>query len=601
MLSTRIRVVIIFFIIFWIAILTRVYYISIKSHSYYDEISKRNSIKTEYIAPLRGFIYDRNNNPLAINELGFSVGLTPQLSKKSKLEELENELDFLVNIFPLFKKEELRKKYMRLDSVYEHNIIQIIDFINYEEGIKNFSKVNLRNNSFITITSKRYYPFNDLASHVIGYVGKTNEKEAEQDPIAKLVGYTGKTGIEKYYNDVLKGSEGSKVIKVTALNEEIETISKTEPESQNVKLSIDIELQRYISELFKGKSGTVVVMDIKDGSILSAISFPEYNLNSFVTGISHEEWKAMAEDFNHPFTNKLVNGLYPPGSVIKMSMAMALINSGVITPQKIVFCPPYIELGGRIFRDWKAAGHGDTDLKKALRVSSDVYFYKGALEAGIDNITLDLERHGFGVKTGVDLPNEFIGIAPGRSWKMEKYGQPWYQGETVNTAIGQGYFLVTAMQVARNVGMVASGKNITPHFISEINGIKVEYDSLDNIFNKDEKKALGVIRDGMYEACNAQTGTANRHVKSKVKIACKTGTAQVVGIPQEEKVRMKESELEYYQRSHAWLTSYGPYKNPRFVVSVMVEHGGGGGSATGETVSKIYDKLYDMGYIKTLQ
>lgn len=601
MTNVRIRVVIAIFIIFWVLILTRVYYISIKSHSYYEEISKRNSIKTEYLAPQRGLIYDRNGNPLAINELGFSIGLVPGLSRKSKLDTLDKELDFLIENFPLLDKEELKKRYLRSDSAYEHNTITVADFINYEDGIKNFTKTNIRENASMILTTKRFYPYDSLASHIIGYVGKTNEKEAENDPVAKLVGYTGKTGIERYYNDVLKGTEGIKEAKVTALNEEIEIISKKEPQNHDITLSIDIELQKYISELFKDKSGTVIVMDIEDGSIISALSFPEYDLNMFVSGISHDEWKALAEDFNHPFTNKLVNGLYPPGSVIKMSMAMSFINSGVLTPKTVVFCPPYIELGGRIFRDWKSAGHGDTDLKKAIRVSSDVYFYKGALEAGIDNITPVLERHGFGVKTGVDLPNEFIGIAPGRSWKMDRYGVPWYQGETVNTAIGQGYFLVTAMQVARNVGMVASGKNLMPHFIKEVDGVNMEYSSLDNIFNDAEKAALPTIREGMYEVCNSPTGTAFRHIKTKVKIACKTGTAQVVGIPQEEKVRMKESELEYYQRSHGWLTSYGPYKNPKYVVSVMVEHGGSGGSATGDTVSKIYDKLYEMGYIKTLE
>jgi penicillin-binding protein 2 len=583
-------------------ILIRVYYISVKSHSYYNEISKRNSTKTEYLAPQRGLIYDRNGKTLAINELGFSISISPQLSKKSKLSILENELDFLVEHFPHLQKDELKKRYLRLDSAYEHDNIKIVDFIKYEDGIKSFTKTNLRENSFISLVSKRYYPYGSLASHVIGYVGKTDKNEAAADPVAKLVGYTGKTGIEKYYDSVLKGSEGSKKTKVTALNEKIEVISKEEPKNQDIKLSIDIELQKYISELFGKRSGTAIVMDINDGSILAAVSYPEYNLNKFVTGISQEEWKSMIEDFNRPFTNKLVNGLYPPGSVVKMSVAMAFINHGAITPKKIVFCPPFIELGGRMFRDWKSDGHGDTDLKKAIRVSSDVYFYKGALDTGIDNIEPVLKRHGFGVRTGVDLPNEFIGIMPGRSWKMDKYKQPWYHGETLNTAIGQGYFLVTAMQVARNVGMIASGKNLVPHFIREIDGLEIKYDSSsDEIFNDKERAVLPTIKEGMYEVCNMPTGTASRYINSKVKIACKTGTAQVIGISQEEKVRMKESGLDYHQRSHAWLSSYGPYKNPKYVVSVMIEHGESGGRATGDTVSRIYDKLYSLGYIKTTE
>ncbi|MFV0481575.1 MAG: penicillin-binding protein 2 [Campylobacteraceae bacterium] len=600
MTNTRIKIVISFFIFVWILLLTRVYYISIKSHAYYEEISKSNSVKTELLVPKRGFIYDRNKKPLAVNELGFAIGIKSQLSGKKNEHILDAELDFLVSQIPSLDKESLKRKYLRSDSPYEHEKIQVVDFMHYDNVINSFTQLNLRENISIYPITKRNYPYGSLASHVIGYVGKSNEEDNSKDAVAKLVGYTGKTGVEKYYDELLKGKIGSREVRVTALNEEIEEISRIASSSQNLYLSLDMELQEYIAKLFDGKSGSIIVMDISDGSILSALSFPEYDLNTFVTGISHDEWKAMSEDFNHPFTNKLVNGLYPPGSVVKMSMAMAFLDAKTITANTIIYCPPYIELGGRIFRDWKVDGHGDTDLKKSIRVSSDVYYYKLALESGIDAITPVIERLGFGVVTGIDLPNEFVGIAPGRDWKREKYNQPWYQGETVNTVIGQGYFLATTMQVARNIGMIASGKNIIPHFIKQVDDIEVAYGAEDNIFTDIEKKNLPVIREGMYEVCNSATGTASRHVNSKVKIACKTGTAQVVGIPQEEKVRMKESELEYYQRSHAWLTTYGPYKNPKYVVNILIEHGQSGGRAGGEIVSKIYDKLYEMGYITTL-
>ncbi len=596
----KIKIALVLFSSIWIILLAKVYYISIKSNVYYDGLARQNAIKTEELAPLRGSISDINGKPLAVNKLGFSIGITPGLSSKKNLNKLEKELYFLKSLFPLIKIDKLKKSYLKQDSPYAHQYVRVIDFMSYDNIIKEFTKLSLDKNLQIKISSKRYYPNGDLASHLIGYVGKSNLKEMEKDNISKLTEYIGKTGVEKYYNKVLEGEKGIKKVKVTAFNKEIQTISKKLPTSKNITLTIDIRLQKYISDLFKGKSGSIIVMNVKNGKILAAGSFPEYNLNNFVSGISEKEWKTLSSDFNHPFTNKITKGLYPPGSTIKMGVALAFLRSGLITPQTTIFDSGSITLGKRKFRCWKKGGHGYVNMEKAIRESCDVYFYDGALKVGIERISPTLKDLGFGEKTGVDLPNEFIGTVPGKKWKMNKYNQPWYRGETLITSIGQGYFLVTPIQIARYTALLATGFGITPHLIGSVDGTKVNFGKDTTIFSKNDKFYLRKIRKYMYEVTHALHGTATSHIHTKVQIAGKTGTAQVVGIPQGDKKRMKENELKYFKRSHAWLTTYGPYKNPQFVVTAIVEHGGHGGSAAGEIISKIYDKLLELGYIKTV-
>ena len=593
----RIKILLLLFLTFWLVLLVRIYYISIKSNTYYEELSKQNSIKTEDLTPLRGSILDRNAKPLSVNKLGFSVAIKPQLSSLRKKEILDKEINFLVKSIEGLEFEKLRRLYTRRDSPYSHKFVKVVDFISYDDVIEEFTRLSLRKNLEINIASKRYYPHGELASHIIGYVAKADSKDKQDSPMAKLTGFIGRTGIERYYNSVLAGQKGIKKTKVTAFNEKIKQIDKKLPTSSDIKLSLDLELQQYVSKLFASKSGTVVVMNAKNGEILAAGSFPEYDLNKFVTGISHKEWEILSNDFNHPFTNKLINGLYPPASVIKMGVALSFLESGLIAPSTSFYCTGSMQLGGRNFRCWKHTGHGKTDMKKAIRESCDDYFYKGSLRVGIDKISPVLRDLGFGKKTGIDLPHEFIGSVPGRAWKMQRYQKPWYKGETVISSIGQGYFLATPLQVAKYTALLATGYSVTPRFIKSIDGLSVEYSKKD-ILSPIQKRNLPLMRSAMRETISHPQGTGYRHIKSKVDIAGKTGTAQVVSIPQDKEKRMKESEVEHYRRSHAWFTTYAPYDDPQFVVTVLIEHGGSGGAATGETISKIYDKLLEMGYIK---
>lgn len=591
----RMRIVYAILILVWTILLVRIYYLSIKSNEYYEEIAEKNAIKTELIAPVRGQVFDIKGKPLAVNRLGFSVLVKPHLRKNEKV--LDEELKILTHTFTDLNVTKLKKEYLKNDSPYNQDFVEVIEFVDYDSMIPHFAKLSLRENIMIKPASKRHYPFNNLASHVIGYVGRANQKDVETDELTKLTNYTGRSGVERYYNQILQGSRGERKTKVTALNQEVEEISYSPATSKDITLTLESELQQYVTEAFNKDSGAVVVMSLKDGAILAAGSFPEYDLNPFVTGITQKEWDAIINNLDHPFTNKLVNSLYPPGSVVKMAMGMAFFDSGKIDPTTKIMCDPYFELGGRKFRNWKNYGYVNMTIVEALKESCDTYFYRGSYKVGIDIIAPVLEKYGFGVRSGIDLPNEYIGIVPNKDWKRTKSKEPWYQGDTLNTSIGQGSFLATPVQVARDTAIFASGVDMTPHFLHSIDGEIVEWKTKD-ILTPQEKSYLKYIRRGMYEVANVQGGTGFRALSaSKISLGAKTGTAQVVGISQSEKTRMKESEMKRYERSHAWITTYGPYEDPQFVVTVLVEHGSSGGSAGGPIVAKIYNKLLDMGYI----
>lgn len=600
----RMRLVVGFVLLFFIFLLSRVYYLSIKSNVYYEELAKQNAIKTEFLPPVRGQITDRNGTLLAINDLGFSISIKPYLSiKKSNKGILDKELSELTNLFPDLNASKLAEIYKRNDSYYNQDFIKVVDFIPYDEIIPHYSELNLNKTIKIDPVVKRKYPFGKLASHIIGYVGKANLQDVQENEIAKLSNYTGKSGIERYYNDILQGEKGTRVYKVNALNQEVEQLSYTPAMSNDIELTIDIELQSYLTSLFEGNAGAAIIMNVNDGSILAAGSFPEYDLNPFVTGISFKDWDELSNSLDHPFTNKLINGYYPPGSVVKMGVGLSFLNSKNISPSTQYVCNGSIELGGRFFRCWNRSGHGPVDLKHAIKYSCDVYFYNGSLQVGIDQISETLSRIGFGAKTGVDLPSEFVGTLPSKEWKMQRYRQSWFQGDTLNTAIGQGNFLATPMQIARYTAQIAKGGEVIPHFLKSIenNNTTIENQMDENkkeIFTLFEKSQLPYIRDAMYAVANEQGGTSYRYLHNlDVKVAAKTGTAQVVGFSQTDKNRVDEKQFEYYTRSHAWLTSYAPYSKPKYVVTVLLEHGGRN-ITSGATVAKIYQKMIDLGYFK---
>jgi len=593
------RFIVFVFIVIWLAIIVRIFSLSIESNKHYLKLSSQNTIKHEKIIPVRGEILDRNHEPIAINKLGFKIKLAPHLRSKKNIKLFNEEVDNIVKLLPKLKREKVVKNYIKKDSYYNHNFIDVVNFVPYKDIATVYTALNLRENIKILPSPKRYYPYKNVAAHIIGYVARANQKDIDKDKILDLIGYTGKTGIERQYNKFLQGTPGKRKIKVNASNLEIKEISYTSPSEDNkLTLNIDIKLQKYITELFKDKVGSVIVMGV-DGTILTASSFPNYDLNIFVSGMSYKMYADLSSSADHPFTNKLIHGLYPPGSIIKPFLGLLYITTD-LSAKWTVDCRSSLHLGGRVFRCWKKKGHRRTNLNKAIRESCDDFFYKGALVLGNKKMSAGLIRYGFASKTGIDLPNEFIGVVPSAEWKMKKYHKRWSIGETANMAIGQGDFLVTPLQIATGTALIATGRLPIPHLAKAIGSVKIKPEYRE-VLSKEEKQKLPIIQHAMYEVCNAPHGTARNYIHSKVILAGKTGTAQVVGIKQDIKKRKKEHELSYYRRSHAWLTTYGPYKNPQYVVTALVEHGGHGGHAAGSIVSDIYDKLLELGYIKKIR
>ncbi len=588
MKNLRYKLLLFVFIGFWGLLVLNLFILSVKNQEYYEKLAERNMTKKEFLVPTRGDITDRNDEFLATNELVFGVFLPSRLRQKELLEKIE----VIQKFFPNFSKEVLLNNYQKENSLYNHNLIKVVGFIPYAAMQPLYAKLIQTQGIFALPLDKRYYPNNALASHVLGYVGVASLQDLKDDEENQYSQIVGKTGIEKEYNKLLQGKVGYKIMRVNALNQELATLEVVPPSTNNhLQLSLDKRLQKEADKLFENKRGAILVMDAENGELLVAGSYPEYNLNDFVGGISQDKWQKLQDDIYNPLLNRFANALYPPGSVVKMGVGLSFLENLHITENTTIPTPPFIEVGKRKFRDWKKTGHGNSNLYKAIRESVDVYFYKFGLEISIEKLSKTLREVGFGEKTGVDLPNEFVGIVPDNLWKLKRFNQDWRVGDTLITAIGQGSFLATPLQVLVYTGLIATGKLATPHFA--INNKQPLKDPL----NSFQKKKLQALRVGMYEVCNHKDGTAYHSTRgSKVTLACKTGTAQVVEIAQNIVNRMKEKDMEYFHRSHAWITAFLPYEKPKYAITILVEHGEGG-SKLGGLLVKMSNKLYELGYL----
>ena len=572
----------------------RLYHISVKSTYYYQELAKKNIERKLYVKPIRGEIIDISGKLLAMNRIGFSISIKPHLEQGGK--HLELVADKLVHTFPDLNKSIMLKVYKKYSSPYNHKYIKVVDFVRYRDMMRAYPALSLDQDIKIEAETKRYYPYGKYAAHIVGYTGRSNKKENEKDFTVDQIGVIGKSGLENYYNKTLQGELGYAISKVTATNREIEILEYKDPkENQNLVLNLDMDLQMMIYRRMKEMAGVVIVMRT-NGEILAAVSTPSYDPNMFVGGISKKDWVTLQEDPEHPFANRLIHGTYPPGSTIKMGIAIADSLSPKGHVFNTEFCRGWITIGRsrHKFRCWKKHGHGTVGLRKAIRESCDVFFYNKSLEVGIDFMAKSLKSIGLGIKTGVDLPREYNGIIPDKNWKMKRFKQQWYKGETVISAIGQGYDAVTPMQLARYTNLLATGYLVKPHFAKVINGEPVVPEMKKVTL---DKELMDTIHAGMYDVCNTLHGTAYTHLKNlPIVVAGKTGTSQVVSIAQNVVNRIKEHDLEYWQRSHALLTTYAPFGKPKYIVTTLVEHGGHGGGTNGPVVADIYRWMYKKGY-----
>jgi len=588
------KIVFLLFFIVWGIMIVRLYQISIKTSYFYKELAKENIERKQYIKPIRGEIIDISGKLLAMNRIGFSISIKPHLKRDGK--RLHSVVDNLVDTFPDLNKTIMLKVYKKSSSAYNHKYIKVVDFVRYKDMMRSYPILSLNEDIKIEAETKRYYPYGKYVAHIIGYTGRSNKKENKKDFVVDQVGVIGKAGLEKYYNHTLQGDLGYTISKVTATNKEVEILEYKKPiENQSLVLNLDMDMQMMISKLMKGKAGVVIVMRT-NGEILAAVSTPTYDPNMFVGGISKKNWVALQENPEHPFTNRLIQGTYPPGSTIKMGVAIANSKASKGHIHSSEYCKGWITIGRsrHKFRCWKKHGHGTVGLRDAIRESCDVFFYNKSLEIGIDFMSKVLKSLGLGVKTGVDLPREFNGVIPDKAWKRRRFKQQWYKGETVISAIGQGFDAVTPMQLARYTNLLATGYLVTPHFAKVVNGTPVAPEMKRVAL---DRSVMDTIHAGMYDVCNTLHGTAYKHLKNlPIIVAGKTGTSQVVSISQKVINRTKEHDMEYWRRSHALLTTYAPFSDPKYVVTTLVEHGGHGGGTNGPIVADIYRWMYSKGY-----
>ncbi|KAF5044067.1 Penicillin binding protein transpeptidase domain protein [anaerobic digester metagenome] len=438
----------------------------------------------------------------------------------------------------------------------------------------------------IVTRSKRNYPQGELMAHILGYVAEANEKELEDDRDLNLGDVVGKQGLELVLERRLRGQKGLHQLEVDVLGRQLNKKLVQEPVSgENIDLAIDLGLQQVAWDALEDETGCVVAMDPDTGKLLALVTKPSFDNNAFAAGLSLKEWTALRDNPRHPLQNRVIQSVYPPGSVWKLMMAGMLLNEGV-NPTDSVWCTGEVALGKQVFRCWKKGGHGRVDMMRSLIESCDVYYYQMSDRFGIDKIEAFAKSCGFGAPTGIDLPHEKSGLVPSKQWKRRRFGEPWHRGETLNVSIGQGFTLVTPVQVAAFVSaLMNGGKLLKPSLLADED--PVVRSSLP--FTASGRK---MILDGMRLTVNDDRGTAKVLRRPDAVMGGKTGTAQVTKLKMVGEERVRTENLAYEHRDHAWIATWGEKAGKRLVVVVMVEHGGHGGSDAGPVARRVYDKFF---------
>lgn len=575
-------------------LLGRMYYLQVLESDRYKTLAEENRISTRLLAPPRGLIFDRFGRPMAQNNQNFRVLVISEQTEGN----LNATLEALNRILPLTDGEMQRiRKDVRRSR--DFTPVTIRENLTWEQMAA--IQLNAPDLPGIIIDEglSRFYPLKESAAHIIGYVGAVSEEEiASGNPLLKLPGFrVGKSGIELEYNTALCGKEGAQRVEVNAVGRVIREIERDEGvPGTTLPLTIDMRLQEIAYEKMKNESGAAVLLDIYTGEVLALVSTPSFDPNKFNRGLSNAEWGEILTNEKNPLLNKALGGLYSPGSTFKMVVALAALEAGVIRPDTKIFCGGHIMMGTHRFHCWKGSGHGNVDLKEALMHSCDIYFYEVARRTGIDKIAAMAKRFGFGMPTGVNLPGEKSGLMPTRRWKELILGEQWLQGDTYNTGIGQGYVLTTPMQLAVMTAVLANdGYKVKPTIlVPENRDASVCAGENLNI----SKTHLQLMREGMFNVVNASKGTARGarvNVDGKL-IAGKTGTTQVkrISMKEREEGMRGQDELPWEDRNHALFVSFGPTDNPRYALSVVIEHGGGGATTAAPIARAIMEAVLKL-------
>ena len=554
----------------------RLYYLQVYQADRYKTLADENRISTRLLVPPRGIIYDRHQNMLAGNRQNFQA-----LMVAEQTTNIDDTLNAFKKIMPLDEEEE---KLIRKDLKKNRSFVpvKIKDNLSWEQATQILLNAPDLPGVIIDEGLSRYYPYGDIFAHVIGYVAAVAEDDVKDDPLLEVPGFKiGKSGIEKLYEKELRGKSGNQKLEVNAVGRIMKEIEREDGvPGDNVELSLDVRLQKKAYELLGEESGAIVMMNVKTGEILAFASAPAFDPNSFTNGLSVDEWKELNSNEKNPLLNKAVSGLYSPGSTFKMVVGLAALESGLVDRQSRSFCAGKMVLGNHTFHCWKDIGHGYIDIVQALQHSCDIFFYETAQKLGINKIADMARRFGLGAKTGIGIENEKSGLIPDTEWKLKRFGEPWQQGESIISGIGQGYVLTTPLQLATMVSRIANGGY-------EIHPTFRKVDATKSVSPKSMGLApqnIEMIRQGMYDVVNTPGGTAlmARFNFNGQRMAGKTGTTQVRRISMKERQSgvLKQDELPWKYRNHALFVGFAPHDNPKYGVAVLVEHGGSGSSVS---------------------
>ncbi len=572
-------------------IVYRYYDLQVVQHGTYATQSDANRIKTQPLPPRRGLIYDRNGQLIADNQPVYNLTIVPELI--DDFDKLVGELRQYVEITD-DDVNEYKKRLRRHRRPYEPVVIS--HKLNSIERSKLAVNEYLWSGVEVRAELVRHYPFKGLFAHSVGYVGRINERELRQiDPeIYASLHTIGKTGVEKIYEEQLVGQQGSQDVETDARGRVLRVLDQVAPTAgSTLQLHLDANLQHLADRALGDRRGAVVAIDVATGGVLAAVSKPAFDPNLFVTGISFKDYAALRDDRDIPLFNRMMQGQYPPGSTVKPIIALAGLVNGTVTTATKVRDPGYYILPGeeRRFRDWKPKGHGHSiNLHQAIAMSCDTYYYDMGYKLGIDKMSSFIGMFGLGERTGVEMTSERPGILPSREWKRGARGLPWFPGDTLNVSIGQGDMLMTPMQLASSTAILAGkGRQVKPMMVKAINGVDVQQEGTGRPdVTLENDKHWNTIFKAMEAVNHSYYGTARQvGQNSSYRVAGKTGTAQVVGIGQDEKY--DELELEERQRDHALYVGFAPADNPVIAVSVIVENGEGGSSVAAPLAKVVLD------------
>lgn len=589
----RAVVMLVLVLLMMIGLLARMYQLQIVEHEIYTTLSDKNRVQVQSVPPPRGLVYDRNNLLLAENRPVFSLTLVPErvAGMEATLARLSEILDIAEEDVERFKRRlrEPRRPFQEIP-------------LSYDLGEEEIARMAVHRHEFPGVEVRaelvRYYPHSELTAHALGFVGRINREELQRiDPVNYAgTNYIGKSGIERFYEQVLHGTVGYQHVETNARGRILRVLERVNPvPGEDLQLHLDLRLQRKAYQLLEGRRGAIVAIEPETGGILALASVPGFDANKFVTGISVEEYRNLSTDIDKPLFNRALRGQYPPGSTIKPMMAIAALDSGVTNRERRIWDPGYFQLreGGRRFRNWNRSGDGWVDLKYSMARSNDVYFYEVGVEMGVSVMSEYLAHFGFGEDATLDVSGALSGLLPTADWKRAARNEPWYPGDSVNMSIGQGFMLATPLQLATATTLIANrGVWVEPRLLKDIRGDR----SVDEFLPSETHEPLILknpddweyVVDTMEEVMHGARGTARSSGQgASYRMAGKTGTAQVFSLGEDEEY--DEEQIKERLRDHALFVGFAPSDNPKIAVAVIVENGGGGSSTAAPVARALFD------------